>query len=78
MERFVFFVGLMTCFFAYAWLLVVAFKQDILWGLGCLLIQPVAFVFLILHWDKSKKPFFASVVGAVICLIGMLIRPVFT
>ncbi|WP_198265161.1 hypothetical protein [sulfur-oxidizing endosymbiont of Gigantopelta aegis] len=44
-------------------LLIEAFKVGIIWGLACLLISPVALVFIILHWDIAKKPFFIQLFG---------------
>jgi len=39
------------------WLLVVAFRTSILWGLGSLFIPPVIIIFAIMHWGDAKKPF---------------------
>lgn len=50
--------------------LIAAFSTGIWWGLGCLLISPVSLVFLILHWDVAKNPFFLQVVGLVAMLLG--------
>ena len=50
--------------------LIAAFSTGIRWGLGCLLISPVSLVFLILHWDVAKNPFFLQVVGLVAMLLG--------
>jgi len=52
------------------WLLVVAFKQSVWWGLGSLFIGPVALVFVILHWQDSKKPFLISLAGTLLCLFA--------
>lgn len=43
---------------AWVWLLVVSFKEHVLWGIGNLLLPfPLAIVFAILHWQEAKKPF---------------------
>ena len=54
--------------------LVEAFREHILWGLGCLLLPIVALVFLCLHWKVAKRPFVIKVVGfvGVLCGIGLL------
>jgi len=52
------------------WLAVVAFKESILWGIGCLLVPCVALIFAIMHWDKAKKPFLVELGGALLCSIG--------
>lgn len=43
--------------------LIAAFKQSILWGLGCLLFSPIALVFLVLYWSEAKNPFFLQLAG---------------
>ena len=50
--------------------LIAAFKTSILWGLGCLLIAPVSLIFLILHWDVAKNPFFLQLVGFALAWFG--------
>ena len=50
--------------------LIAAFKTSILWGLGCLLIAPVSLIFLILHWDVAKNPFFLQVIGIALAFAG--------
>lgn len=50
--------------------LIAAFSTSVWWGLGCLLLSPVSLVFLILHWDVAKNPFFLQVAGLVLMLLG--------
>lgn len=50
--------------------LIAAFKTSILWGLGCLLVAPVSLIFLILHWDVAKNPFFLQLAGIAIMFVG--------
>ena len=50
--------------------LIAAFKTSILWGLGCLLIAPVSLIFLILHWDVAKNPFFLQLFGLALAFIS--------
>jgi len=51
-------------------ILIKAFKEHILWGLGYIFIPFCALVFVIMHWDKCKKPFLMSLLGVVIYGIG--------
>lgn len=53
------------------WLLVVAFKQSILWGLLSLFIPFAVLVFIFKYWDKAKQPFLIYLGGAVAIGIGM-------
>lgn len=50
--------------------LIASFKTGILWGLGCLFIAPVSLIFLILHWDVAKNPFFLQLIGIALAYIG--------
>jgi uncharacterized membrane protein len=50
--------------------LVAAFRESILWGLGCLFISPVSLVFLILHWSEAKNPFFLQLVGIALIILA--------
>ena len=50
--------------------LIAAFKTSILWGIGCLLLAPVSLIFLILHWDVAKNPFFLQLVGLALAFVG--------
>ena len=50
--------------------LIAAFKTSILWGLGCLLIAPVSLIFLVLHWDVAKNPFFLQLIGFALAYFG--------
>ena len=50
--------------------LIAAFTTGLWWGLGCLLLWPVSLLFLVVHWDVAKNPFFLQVVGLVIILMG--------
>jgi len=34
---------------------IVAFKESILWGLGCLIVPFVSLVFLIVFWNDAKN-----------------------
>jgi len=51
---------------SFIWVVVIAFKQDIIWGLGCLFIPLIIIVFGIMHWDKCKKPFLIYVVTSIV------------
>lgn len=52
-------------------LLIEAFRESVLWGIGSLLFNPVSLIFLILHWDVAKKPFFIQLGGLAIAFVGV-------
>jgi hypothetical protein len=57
------------------WFLVVAFRQTIWWGLGCLFIPFVSIIFLIIHWSDAAKPFFVSLLGTAIIVAVAILMP---
>lgn len=65
-----FYLGGLIALVGAIWLLVVAFKKSIWWGLGSLFVPFVSLIFVILNWQDSKKPFLIQVAGVVLCLIG--------
>ena len=65
--------GFAASFVGGIWFLVESFRESIWWGLGCLLISPVQFFFLIIHWDVAKKPFGIEMLGFVLLFAGALI-----
>lgn len=52
-------------------LLVAAFKEDILWGLGVMLVPFANIVFLVKFWSAAKKGFLIQSVGCGMLLAGM-------
>lgn len=62
-------IGLLGAVAAGIWLLVRAFQVHLGWGLACLLLPVAALVFVILHWEKSFRPFLSNL-GAVLVLGG--------
>ena len=68
-------VGSVIAFIGGILFLIAAFRESIIWGLLCLCFSPVSLVFLILHWQQAKKPFFVELVGFGLCMLAMLIAP---
>ncbi len=47
---------------AFIWLVVLAFKRRLWWGVGVLLLSPItATIFALKYWDTAKKPFVAHI-----------------
>jgi len=65
-------LGSLIAFVGGLWLLVVIFQESILWGIRSILLPLVPLIFVILHWDVSKKPLLIQVVGGVIAIVGVL------
>lgn len=54
-------------------LLIVAFRESVLWGIGCLIIPFVALIFVIMHWSAAKKAFFIQLAGLALIFIGVVL-----
>lgn len=52
-------------------ILIIAFKESIIWGLAVIFIPFVNLLFLILFWDKCKSPFLKSLIAIPFLLVGM-------
>ncbi len=61
-------IGAVMILIAHLWVLGLAFSENILWGLGSLCTGAVTLIFVLMHWDKTKRPvalfFFGCVVAA--------------
>jgi hypothetical protein len=57
------FSGLTIAVLAWIWLLIRAFRQSIWWGLGSLLLPPVAFAFSLRHPQKAIGPLILFILG---------------
>jgi len=55
------------------WFLVVAFQDDVIQGLLCLLIPCYSLFYLITHFEEEKTPFFVSLIGTGIVLAGVIL-----
>ena len=69
-------IGYIVMFVGAVWILIIAFKKSVLWGLGSLFIPFVIFVFTFMHWGDSKKPFFIWLIGFVISIIFVILSVV--
>lgn len=52
--------------------LIAAFKQSLIWGLGCLLFAPIALIFLFVHWSEARNPFFLQLLGFGILFVASM------
>ncbi|MGY8770298.1 MAG: hypothetical protein ACKVH8_17920 [Pirellulales bacterium] len=70
-------VGSIACLVGVIWIIVIAFKESVLWGLGCLFVPFVVLIFAIMNWDSASKPALIviggiglSVMGGVLAALG--------
>lgn len=59
-----YFVGGVIVLGAGIWMLILAFRSSIWWGIGVLLLAPVVgLIFLVTHWKDARWPFLISFLG---------------
>ncbi|MEI8669936.1 hypothetical protein P4S65_17980 [Pseudoalteromonas sp. B131b] len=63
-------IGIIIVVVGGIFLLIETFRESILWGIGCILISPISLLFIVLHWDVSKKPVVIQIVGLIIMFFG--------
>ena len=68
-------LGFIMWTIGYVWLLVISFRTNPLWGLACLFIYPMAFIFVLIHSTKAAKPFFYILIGMVAMITGIVLMP---
>jgi hypothetical protein len=61
-----FWLGVALSFVGWLWLVVNAFRQSAMWGIGSLLISPIALIFGLLNFAENKIPLLLCVVGIVL------------
>ncbi len=52
---------------------IAAFQDSFIWGLGVLLFWPVSFLFVFTHWEETKKAFLIQVAGLALVVVGTLL-----
>jgi hypothetical protein len=55
--------------------LIATFRAGILWGLSCMFLPFVSFIFLFVHWKTAAKPFLISMVGIAILFLSTMFPP---
>ena len=55
--------------------LIATFRIGVIWGLSCMFLPFVSFIFLFVHWKVAAKPFFISMLGILIAYSGTLLVP---
>ncbi|EHN70626.1 hypothetical protein GNP81_08030 [Aliivibrio fischeri] len=57
-----------------ALLVLEAFSQSIVWGLLCIIFNPIAIVFCSMHWKDAKYPFAIQSIGLFITLLSLSLQ----
>lgn len=64
-------VGLVIAGMGGLWLLGVAFRTSVLWGLASVIIPFAGLLFAIFHWDEAKWPVLLNVGGVILLYVGL-------
>jgi len=67
-------VGLVIVVIGTLWLLIVAFSENLSWGIACLIIPFATLVFACAHFRQAKWPFFVSIAGWVLVYAGVSVH----
>ena len=57
------------------WLLVMAFKESLVWGFCCLFLQIAQPIFICTHWDRSWRPLLLSLFGFATVVAAVFAAP---
>ena len=66
-------VGVVVMIVGGVMVLIAAFRESVLWGLGCLFFWPVNLIFIVTHWQESKTGFLIQLAGGALMVVGILI-----
>jgi hypothetical protein len=70
-----FWVGLIVMILGGIKVLVHAFDTSMGWGVVCLVLPALLLLFGFTHWDLTKKPMGAMLVGFAVMLVGLGAKP---
>lgn len=63
--------ALILCAIASIWFLVVAFKENVLWGLAILFLPIAGLIFLIIYWEDVRLPFLLNLIGCILMAMAI-------
>jgi hypothetical protein len=66
-----YYLGAVVALVGAIWLLVLAFKKSVWWGLGSFFIPFVNVIFAFMNWQVAKTPFLIMIGGVVLCIIAV-------
>jgi hypothetical protein len=66
-------IGGMAALITGIMILVEAFKESVLWGLGALFVPFVILIFVITHWAQTGKLFLYNVAATVVLVVGSVL-----
>jgi hypothetical protein len=70
MGSFLYALGLVFAIGGFLWIVVKAFGESILWGLGCFFLPFVAWIYSFINWSDLKVPFLIHAAGIVMVFLS--------
>jgi hypothetical protein len=65
-------LGAIACLYGFVVILINAFRESVLWGLGSLFVGPVLLVYVVLNWSDNMKPFLIYLGGLAMVIVGAM------
>jgi hypothetical protein len=66
-------VGVIVSLVGGVWLIILAFRESLLWGLAALFVPFAALAFAIMYWTEAKRPFYISLVGTALTMLAAFV-----
>ncbi|MDQ6802016.1 MAG: hypothetical protein M3041_14410 [Acidobacteriota bacterium] len=70
-----FIIGLIVNLIGWGIVVVMAFRESLGWGLAVIFIPFAYIVFVVQHWQETKKAFLTGVVGTLVIMAGVMANP---
>jgi hypothetical protein len=65
-------IGLAVGAFGFIRLLIAAFRVNLLWCVGCIVVPVVVILFAIMHWEHAGKPVRTLAIGLAFWIAGAI------
>lgn len=66
-------IGSIIAFIGNIWLLVLAFREGMVWGLAAMFVPFVMLVFVVMYFGETWQPMAINILGTLIAVMGFLI-----
>ena len=66
-------IGGIAAFITGIMILIEAFKESLLWGIGSLIVPVVILIFVLTHWTETGKLFLYNIAASAVIIVGTVI-----
>ena len=67
-------IGVIAMLISWIWVVVIAFRESIGWGIGSLLLNPIALIYALMNRDRCKRPLLLFSAGFLLYAILMIVE----